>query len=77
MSTKQVVYVLQHHREDRDSEDVKLIGIYSSAGAAAGAIERLRNQPGFEDYPDGFSVDPYVVDADHWTQGFGTPSDAT
>ena len=68
------VFVLQHARpKDDDNEDVKLIGIYSSRQAAEAAIARLRSQPGFADYPDEFSIDPYDLDVDHWTEGFGIP----
>lgn len=67
------MYVLQHSRQDADSEDVKLLGVYSSRGAALAAIERARGKPGFRDYPEGFHVDEYVLDVDHWTQGFGVP----
>jgi ABC-type sugar transport system substrate-binding protein len=51
--------------------DVKVIGIYSSPSLARAGLERLRTKPGFCDQPDGFSVDPYNLDADHWTEGFG------
>ena len=61
-------FVLQH--ENPDTEDVKLIGVYSSDAAAQAAIERVRAQPGFRDYPSGFSIDDYNVDRDNWTEGF-------
>jgi homoserine kinase type II len=65
------VFVLQHvAREDRDDEDVKFIGVYSSRQAAQSALQRLRGQPGFSEYPDGFSVDEYQLDEDHWCEGF-------
>jgi hypothetical protein len=51
-------------------EDLKLIGAYSCLAAAQAAVERLRSQPGFRDYPDYFSIDEYEVDRDHWTEGF-------
>ena len=63
-------YLLQH--ENPDMEDVKVIGLYSSPSSAAAAIERLRVQPGFRDYPDGFSIDAYELDEDHWVEGFIT-----
>jgi len=66
------VFVVQHLRESSDgTEDVKFIGVYSSAPAAQTAVERLRSKPGFCEYPDGFSIDRYPVDQDHWTEGFG------
>ncbi|HEY2379160.1 MAG TPA: hypothetical protein VGH98_24480 [Gemmatimonadaceae bacterium] len=69
-----IVYVLQHARpKEDDDEDVKLIGVYSSEAAAEAAIQRLREQPGFSEYPNDFHVDPYELDVDHWTEGFGVP----
>lgn len=67
-----VVYVLQHSREvdDQGNEDVKMIGVYDSEQAARAAIKRLAAQPGFRDGPDGFSVTPYEMNKDHWTEGF-------
>lgn len=63
-------YLLQH--ENPLTGDVKVIGLYSSEAAAREAIERLRAQPGFCDSPDGFSLDLYRLDEDHWTEGFFT-----
>lgn len=34
------------------------------------AIERLVRQPGFRDFPDCFSMDQYIIDQDHWEDGF-------
>jgi hypothetical protein len=62
---------VQHVRQLRDgAEDVKFIGVYSSRALAAAAVGRLGAQPGFRDTPDGFHIDSYTVDADHWTEGF-------
>jgi len=66
------VFVLQHvRRYGDDEENVKFIGVYSSQSAADSAIRRLSIQPGFKDSPDGFAVDEYEIDKDHWCEGFG------
>lgn len=49
---------------------VKLVGIYSSEELARAALERTRKLPGFSDEQDGFSIDRYEVDKDHWPRGF-------
>lgn len=68
---EKTVFVLQHvARADEDDEDVKLIGTYSTRGSAEAAIARLREQPGFSAYPNGFCIDEYELDKDHWTEGF-------
>ena len=75
------VIVLHHiHIHDCDSEDVKLIGIYSTREMAVDAVERLRMQPGFLDSPNinsdttesGFTLDSYTIDEDNWAEGFFT-----
>jgi homoserine kinase type II len=62
------VYLLQHERSD--DGDVKTLGIYSSEQEAASALDRLRGQPGFRDYPDGFTIGPYLLDEVYWAEGF-------
>jgi hypothetical protein len=70
MSTASV-YVVMHVRElPDDDEDTKMIGVYLSELEAQRAVERLRLVEGFRYYPDGFSVDRYELNKDHWTEGF-------
>ncbi len=67
------VYILQHEHEiGPDTEDVKLIGVYSSYENAKNAIQRLSEQSGFQNSRDGFCIDEYEIDSDHWTEGFIT-----
>lgn len=67
------VFVLHHVREDdKFGDDAKLIGVYSTSASAEAAKDRLSTQPGFRAYPAGFQVDEYVLDMDHWTEGFVT-----
>ena len=67
-----LVFLLWHSREtgDRGSND-KLVGVYSSREGAEAAIERKLPFLGFRDYPGGFTIDPYTVDRDAWSEGFG------
>ena len=74
------VYLVQHLHVVEGAEDVKLVGIYGSEDEARQAIDRLRQQPGFRDFPDavdpsesevsGFQVCPYVIGIDYWPDGF-------
>ena len=65
------VFVLQHvHAREDGVEDVKFIGVYSSRERADAAVARLGHHPGFSDAPDGFHVDEYRVDQDHWVEGY-------
>ena len=68
-------FVVHHVRQFSDGrEDVKLIGVYASQARAQQAVDRFRPLAGFCDYPNGFSIDRYIVDHDHWTEGFKTLS---
>ena len=69
----QIVFVLQHvHRFEDGTEDVKLLGVYSSRHSADAAIERARERPGFAAEPEGFAIDEYVLDCDEWRDGYVT-----
>jgi hypothetical protein len=69
------VFILHHvHTFEGGEEDVKLIGVYSSTAFATDAIQRLRDLPGFCDAPEGFTVSRYLLDVDHWTEGYVTIS---
>ena len=66
------VFVVQHvARQDEAGEDVKFIGVYSDQQQATTATIRLRTLPGFRDYPHGFCIDEYLLNQDHWSEGFG------
>lgn len=66
------VFVLQHEYERDGVDNVKFIGVYSTHQNAEAAVERMRLQPGFSSYPDGFCIDEYELDRDHWVEGFFT-----
>ena len=65
------VYVLWFVQEQEDRNDSELlIGVYTSESEAKAAIERLKNQKGFVEFPEGFQIHEYQLNRDHWTQGF-------
>ena len=79
------VFLVQHlHTLADECEDVKIIGIYQTREAALKAIEKVKTLPGFADYPqlrnplidvnveDGFYIDEFTLDEDHWTHGYVT-----
>ena len=62
------LHVLLHSLAD--SGRVKVVGIYSSRVLAKAAEERTRLLAGFSDEPQGFTIDRYEIDKDHWSRGF-------
>lgn len=72
MSAREVFLVEHVHILEDEEEDVKIIGIYSTREAAQQAIERVRLKKGFRDAPEGFTIDLYWLDQDHWEDGFAT-----
>jgi hypothetical protein len=64
-------FILFHTRKtDETFSDIKIIGVFSSENAAQQAELELRTKPGFERFPDGFTIDRYTIDQSHWTEGF-------
>lgn len=71
------VWLLHHIRDlEDDAQDVKFIGVYSSEDKGKQAIDRLRSQPGFADFPEGFELESQRVDRDNWAEGFAKGDDA-
>jgi homoserine kinase type II len=64
------IYILTHVLDLPDEEDVKLIGVYSTEEDARAAEERARQRPGFAEHAEGFNIDAYELDRDHWVEGF-------
>jgi hypothetical protein len=65
------VCVLWHvHKTSGLSEDEKLIGVYKTRNDAQDAIARLRTKPGFQETQEGFQIDDYELNKDHWTEGY-------
>jgi hypothetical protein len=77
------VFVLHHvHVLPGDTDDVKLLGVYSSDSAAREAVSRLNRKPGFRDLPniiaagsestEGFHITEYGLDQDvqGWADGY-------
>jgi hypothetical protein len=68
------VYVLWHNGPDfeatGDTDQSKLLGVFSSEETARMWQEEASELPGFREAPDRFLVDTYELDARHWTTGF-------
>ena len=70
---EKTVWLVWHIDDDAPSgveENEKFIGVYSSEELAREAVERLRDKPGFRDYPERWQVENCILDQDHWTDGF-------
>ena len=67
-----VVQLLWFAKEMPEGEDdvELLIGVYSSDEEARAAIGRMKDKPGFADFPQAFEVCPYPLNRDHWADGF-------
>ena len=51
----------------------KFLGVYSSQGRAARAVERFQSLPAFRHYPKGFQVDVVRLDGDFIPSLFDPP----
>lgn len=68
------IFLLQHvHAFDDGHEDVKLIGVFSSKELALAAQQKVADQPGFRELPEGFSIDEHHVNGHiGWLEGYVT-----
>ena len=65
------VWLLWFEQEREVGEDTELlIGVYRTEDSAKAAIERVKDQPGFRDYPHGFTAYEHFLDKDSWEEGF-------
>jgi hypothetical protein len=65
------VWLLWFEQEREGAEDTELlIGAYRTEDDAKAAIQRLKDRPGFREYPEGFKAYEYVLGTDSWTEGF-------
>jgi hypothetical protein len=83
-SMKSVFIVQRLHVLPGEHEDVKIIGIYTTMAAALAAVDTVKDQNGFRDNPNlvnpeaeesnaqGFCIDEYDLDMDHWEDGYVT-----
>jgi len=67
-STVYLLWFVQEHQQGEDTE--LLIGVYGSESDAKAAVDRLKNKPGFVDFPAGFQVHRRELGQDSWTKGF-------
>jgi hypothetical protein len=64
----QVLWFVQEREKGDDTE--LFIGAYKTEADAQAAINRLRDKPGFVDFPAGFQIYQYELGKDHWEEGF-------
>lgn len=71
------IYFLDHLEETQDDgfQGRKTIGLYSTAELAREAIRRLRDMPGFRDYPERWRIVERTLDKDDWAEGFDIVTD--
>ncbi len=69
------VFLLWHvHEISAHNDDEKLIGVYRTEEDARAAILRMRDKPGFKGASEGFQIDKYELNKDHWIEGYVTTS---
>ena len=66
------VFLLWYVQErDGKSADL-LIGVYCTEADAEAAIDRLKSKAGFMAAPEGFRINRYELNRDHWEDGYVT-----
>lgn len=72
---EKILYELWHLKINGDepfdvvnpTRDPKHIGTYTTEAKAEAARSRVKDQPGFCDWPEGFRILPVPLDVDFWT----------
>ena len=71
------IYFLQHEYSDDGYDYVTNIGIFMNYNDAKKVMEELKKSPKYIEKTDGlyadengFNIDEYLLDEDHWTEGF-------
>ena len=65
------VYLLWFEQERGAGKDIELLlGVYASGSDARAAIELVKDQPGFREYPEGLQIHERQVGEMSWTEGF-------
>lgn len=70
--SEESVFLLWYVREQNGDSSDLLIGVYRTEASAEAAINRLKLKAGFVPAPDGFRINRYELDRDHWEGGYDT-----
>lgn len=66
------VFVVHHEYEWCNHDETKFIGVYATMNDAQAAVVRLRVEPGFREWPDGFLISDCELGVTSWLEGFVT-----
>jgi hypothetical protein len=68
------IYLVWHFDQETPEDDVqeKLIGVYSTEERAKAAIDRLRDKPGFRDFPNRWAIHDRKLNFINWDGGYET-----
>jgi homoserine kinase type II len=65
------VFLVHHIRQLQDDVDeVKFVGVFSTQEYAQSAVNKLKDQVGFRDFVDGFSIEAHKLNRIGWSEGF-------
>lgn len=68
---KESIFYLSHEYYDGAMYDYLTdIGVYSSLEKAKNALRTYQKLPIFKEHSEGFVIDEYEINKDHWTEGF-------
>ena len=64
-------YLLWFVQEQDVAADIELlIGVFATDTDARATIDRLKNKPGFVDFPEGFQIHVSEIGKNNWEDGF-------
>jgi hypothetical protein len=69
-----IVFILWHVHPPDTEEQENLVGIYTTEVEARAAADRLKRTLAFMNCAEGFHIDQYRLNKDHWIEGYTTIS---
>ncbi len=70
--TGSVFYLAHEYYDGTEFDYITDLGVYSRFKKAKRAKAKYKMISKFIAYPDGFSIDEYEINKEHWTEGFYT-----
>lgn len=67
---KSLFYVSHTYTVDTNMDDERILGVFTNSNLVKQIIEKMKEQPGFRDYPENFIIDEIELNQLLWTSGF-------
>ena len=67
---KSIIYFCHVYKVDDNTDDERVIGVFSDLSKVEQVLEKLKIQTGFKNYPENFIIEDIAVNVLLWSSGF-------